>query len=89
MVDVGEGKFLNVIVHSLSDVFRETCGRDGCLPGGKSSAEQGRKGYQKHHQSHFYHIIYVAGLQAVIDDRRHQHGDDHFKYNLEDDENRR
>ena len=89
MVDIGEGKFLDMIVHSLSYIFRKSGRRDGRLLRCHGSAEQGRKGYQKHHQSHRDYIFHVACLKSVIDDSRHQKRNDHLKDNLEDNKNRR
>ena len=40
MINIGEGKFLDMIVHSLSYIFRKAGRRDGRLLRGKSSAEQ-------------------------------------------------
>ena len=83
-VDVREGERLHLLIHGLPDVLGKAGGRARAVAGREDAAHEREHGEQQHQSAVGEDVAQVSGLNAVVDDRGGDVGDEHLHRDLDD-----
>ena len=88
-VDVGKGKFLNILIHLPAQIAGEAGGRPGGITAGQGAQQQSRQGHEDHNAAVVENTFHISRLNALGQQTACHHGNQDIKGHLADDKDRR